>query len=107
MPEENLIKKPGPYVSEERIDALMKTCYAQVGNPPGTTSTFAHIFLESGFYLATGHSACVAPENFDIEVGTKLAMADGMKKARELLWQLEGYRLHCTLQEEQEPSVSD
>lgn len=100
MTSEEPIKPAGPTIAAEAIDEMMQACHAQIGQPPGTTSTFAHIYTATGFYLATGHSACVAPENFDAEVGTRLAMVDGLLKAKDILFQLEGYRLHCSLTEE-------
>jgi hypothetical protein len=44
--------------------------------------------LKNGFTV-TGESACASPENFDAELGRKIAF----KNAREKIWQLEGYLL--------------
>jgi hypothetical protein len=60
---------------------------------PGTTSTFIHAFLDGTFYLASGHSACVSPENFDFKIGAQIAHGNAQTKAREKLWELEGYAL--------------
>ena len=55
---------------------------------PGTTLTVCCLILENGFTV-TGQSAAASPENFDEEIGRKIARAD----AREKIWQLEGYLL--------------
>ena len=58
------------------------------------TSTFCHAFLDGRFYLATGHSACVSVENFDPDIGRKIAYENMVKPMRDKLWELEGYRLY-------------
>lgn len=55
---------------------------------PGTTLTVCCLVLANGFTV-TGQSAAASPENFDEEIGRKIARAD----AREKIWQLEGYLL--------------
>lgn len=54
----------------------------------GTTLTVCCLTLENGFTV-TGESAAASPENFDAEVGRKIARAE----ARDKIWQLEGYLL--------------
>lgn len=92
-------KMQAPHIPEEFIDNLLEECEVHTGNPPGTTSTFAHIYLPSGFYLASGYSACVDPANFNEELGVQYAIDDAMTRAKKELWKLEGYRLHCALLE--------
>ena len=55
---------------------------------PGTTLTVCCLVLENGFTVV-GESAAVSPENFDAEIGQKIARAE----ARDKIWQLEGYLL--------------
>lgn len=55
---------------------------------PGTTLTVCCLVLRNG-YTVTGESAAASPENFDAEVGRKIARAE----ARDKIWQLEGYLL--------------
>ncbi len=55
---------------------------------PLQTLTFCILTLENGFTV-TGESACASPENFDAEIGKKIAY----ENARENIWQLEGYLL--------------
>ncbi|OTG58833.1 hypothetical protein B9T36_10880 [Acinetobacter sp. ANC 4204] len=52
------------------------------------TLTFCILTLENGFTV-TGESACASPENFDAEMGRKIAY----NNAREKIWVLEGYLL--------------
>lgn len=60
----------------------------------GTTLTVCCLTLRNGFTV-TGESAAASPENFDVEIGRKIAFAN----AREKIWALEGYllkeRLHA------------
>ena len=62
---------------------------------PGTTLTVCCLILENG-YAVTGQSAAASQENFDEEIGRKIARVD----AREKIWPLEGYLLreHLFLQ---------
>ena len=55
---------------------------------PGTTLTVCCLILRNGFTVV-GESACVDPNNFDVELGRKIARS----KAREKIWPLEGYAL--------------
>jgi len=54
----------------------------------GTTFTVCLLTLKNGFNVS-GESACASPENFDIEIGRKIAR----ENAREKIWALEGYLL--------------
>jgi len=50
--------------------------------------TFCVLVLKNGFTV-TGESACASPENFNAEIGRKIAR----QKAVEKIWPLEGYLL--------------
>ena len=63
---------------------------------PGTTVTVCCLELTNG-YTVTGESACASPENFDAELGRKIARDN----ARNKIWQLEGYLLRQRLHEQQ------
>jgi len=52
------------------------------------TLTFCVLVLRNGFTV-TGESACVSPENFDAELGRKIARQNAVDKA----WPLMGYAL--------------
>lgn len=55
---------------------------------PGTQVTVCLLTLKNG-YTVTGESACVSPENFDAEIGRKIAR----DHAKDKIWMLEGYLL--------------
>ena len=50
--------------------------------------TFCVLVLKNGFTV-TGESACASPENFDAEIGRKIARANAVNK----VWPLMGYAL--------------
>ena len=54
--------------------------------------TICVLVLKNGFTVI-GESACVSPENFDAEIGAKIAR----KHAVEKIWLLEGYLLRDRL----------
>lgn len=54
--------------------------------------TFCVLVLRNGFTV-TGESACASPENFDAEVGRKIARANAISK----VWPLMGYELRGKL----------
>lgn len=54
--------------------------------------TFCVLVLKNGFTV-TGESACASPENFDAEIGRKIARDN----ARNKIWLLEGYLLRDKL----------
>ncbi|BEO75159.1 hypothetical protein SMTE4_11290 [Serratia marcescens] len=56
--------------------------------------TFCVLELENGFTV-TGESACASPQNFDPEIGRKIAR----ENARNKIWLLEGYLLKQRLSE--------
>lgn len=75
-----------PRISPDDLDAKIAGEMFYVF--PGTTLTVCCLRLENG-YTVTGESAAVSPENFDEEIGRKIARAE----ARDKIWQLEGYLL--------------
>lgn len=83
-----------PRVTLDQIKAMMKRVQYKFNQTEGTTSTFAHAFLDGEFFLATGHSACVSKENFDAELGREYAQSNAEKHAQDKLWELEGYNLY-------------
>jgi len=75
-------KAVAPRVTKANIDALKeRITYTTEQRPGGTT------------FLATGFSACVNAENFDADIGERLARSNAEKHAENKLWELEGYRL--------------
>lgn len=54
--------------------------------------TICVLVLKNGF-MVTGTSACASPENFDVEIGRKIARDNAKQK----IWELEGYLLKQNL----------
>ncbi|MBR8409814.1 Gp49 family protein [Burkholderia cenocepacia] len=62
---------------------------------PLSLLTFCVLVLRNGFTV-TGESACASPENFDAEIGRKIARQNAIAK----VWPLEGYLLKQALYRE-------
>lgn len=54
--------------------------------------TFCVLVLKNGFTV-TGESACASPENFDADLGRKIARQNAVQK----IWPLMGYELRSKL----------
>ena len=67
---------PKPLEGEPKVDG------------PLSLLTFCVLVLRNGFTV-TGESACASPENFDSEIGRKIARANAVNK----VWPLMGYEL--------------
>lgn len=65
-----------------------------VSGPALGLLTFCVLVLRNGFTV-TGESACASPENFDAEIGRKIARANAVNK----IWPLMGYELKTKLSE--------
>lgn len=69
----------------------------EAGDPiipaPLSLLTFCVLILHNGFTV-TGESACASPENFDAEIGRKIARQNAVAK----IWPLEGYLLRERLE---------
>ena len=66
----------------------------EIGRPKTDLSllTFCVLVLRNGFTI-TGESACASPENFDAEIGRKIARENAVTK----VWPLMGYELRSKL----------
>jgi len=78
--------KTAPRITPDHIDRMIKAEQYHVFD--GTQTTVCLLTLQNGFTV-TGESACASPENFDAEIGRKIAR----ENAREKIWLLEGYLL--------------
>lgn len=86
--------------SHGRHGAIVEGEYAGRENPlyrstdlaPLDLLTFCVLVLRNGFTV-TGESACASPENFDAEIGRRIAR----EKAVEKIWPLLGFRLRDAL----------
>ena len=86
---EQLMKLKGltaPRITLDDIEATIKDTMFYTF--PGTTLTVCCLTLINGFNV-TGESACASIENFDQEVGERLAL----EQAKNKIWSLEGYLL--------------
>ena len=86
---ENEIQEKGltaPRLTPELIDDAIASEDYHVFN--GSQLTVCCLTLRNGFTV-TGESACASPENFDAELGRKIARGN----ARDKIWALEGYLL--------------
>ncbi|MGL5280813.1 MAG: Gp49 family protein [Plesiomonas shigelloides] len=81
-----------PRLTPALIDSKVKSVEFHVF--PATCLTVCCMTLENGFTV-TGESACASPENFNAEIGQKIAR----ENARDKIWQLEGYLLKQRLYE--------
>ena len=79
-----------PRITPAEIEANI----AQENYFTGKLLTFCVLVLRNGFTV-TGESACASPENFDAEVGRKVARANAVNK----IWPLMGYELRSRLHE--------
>jgi hypothetical protein len=86
--------KIAPRVTATQIDSAIASEAYYVF--PGTTVTVCCLTLKNGFTVI-GESAAASPENFDEEIGRKIARTH----ARDKIWALEGYLLRQRLWREQ------
>lgn len=84
-----------PRITPQHIEEqIVHSAYYQF---PGTTVTVCCLTLRNG-YNTIGESACVSPQNFDAEIGRKVAY----ENAKQKIWVLEGYLLRDFLHSNQQ-----
>ncbi len=83
-----LERSPAPRVTPEMLDAVIAERTFYVHN----LLTVCVLDLVNGFTV-TGESACASPENYNREIGEKIAY----DMARNKIWALEGYLLKSKL----------
>lgn len=86
---EKEIKEKGltaPRVTPEHLERVIISEQYHVFN--NSTFTACLLTLKNG-YTVLGESACASPENFNAELGRKIAR----ESAKNKIWQLEGYLL--------------
>ena len=77
------------------MDAVAPGSNIQVGDEiPLSLLTFCVLVLKNGFTV-TGESACASHENFDADIGRRIARANAVNK----VWLLLGFRLKDALNE--------
>lgn len=89
--EKRLNSSPAPRVTKEyiesRIDETKYTFMNQITRTDDTT-TICTIYLDNG-YTVRGEAACVSSENFDPDIGKRIAYDNAFNK----LWPLFGFLL--------------
>lgn len=95
--ENEIIEKglTAPRVTPERLEEVIKSEQYYVF--PDTTFTACLLSLSNG-YTVLGESACASPENFNAELGRKIARENAKNK----IWQLEGYLLRQYLSDSED-----
>jgi len=89
-----------PRLTPDHIDEQIRTvAFHQF---PGTTTTVCLLTLRNGFTV-TGESACASPENYNAEIGNKIAFTN----AREKIWLLEGYLLRDWIHANEQAAVKE
>ncbi|MBA57022.1 MAG: hypothetical protein CMK89_21445 [Pseudomonadales bacterium] len=86
---EKEIKEKGltaPRITPEHLEGVIVSEQYHVF--AGTTFTACLLTLKNG-YTVLGESACASPENFNAELGRKIARENAKNK----IWSLEGYLL--------------
>ena len=98
--EENIASEHYFTALNGREGALQSGGYVGIERPqqddsdllPLSLLTFCVLVLRNGFTV-TGESACASPENFDSEIGRKIARQNAVGK----IWPLMGYELRSKL----------
>lgn len=78
------------FTAEEGAQGALLKTRPELGmeSPALSLLTFCVLVLRNGFTV-TGESACASPENFDAELGRKIARQNAINK----IWPLMGYAL--------------
>jgi hypothetical protein len=82
-----------PRITPEQIECVIDGSEYAIFNG---VLTICVLTLSNGF-MVTGESACASPENFDADIGRRIAY----DMAKQKIWALEGYLLKQQLWENQ------
>lgn len=78
-------------VTQEQIDKLIQNADVDV-RTVFDKCTLVTVKLENGFVI-TESSSCVDPKNYNENVGKEICI----ERIKNKLWELEGYKLQCSL----------
>ena len=81
-------------VTKADIDNILANTFIKT-EKYGDKTTIVKATLPNGFVIIAD-SSCVDPRNFDMSIGEQ----ECMKKIEDKIWELEGYRLQCEINEE-------
>ncbi len=76
----------------DTVTVLRDIASPEVLKPSLNLLTFCVLVLKNGFTV-TGESACASPENFDADIGRRIARENAVQK----IWPLMGYELRSKL----------
>ncbi len=99
--EANIVSEHYFTAEQGAFAAFDPTTGADVVPPALSLLTFCVLVLRNGFTV-TGESACASPENFDAELGRKIARQNAVQK----IWPLMGYELRSQLAAEARGDVN-
>ncbi|MBN8927427.1 MAG: hypothetical protein BGO51_03735 [Rhodospirillales bacterium 69-11] len=88
--DELLAKRPAVSVTKERIESVITS--VEFERISDGTMTICVVTLRNGFQVV-GKSACAHPENYNKDLGEKIAYDDAFRQ----IWPLEGYLLRESL----------
>lgn len=91
---ENNIASEHYFTAAEGVDMADPEMTDEKMPPALKQLTLCVLVLRNGFTV-TGESACASPENFDADIGRKIARANAVEK----IWPLMGYELRTRLDE--------
>jgi hypothetical protein len=80
------------FTAAQGVSGALYTIHNANERGPLSMLTFCVLVLKNGFTV-TGESACASPENFDLEIGRKIARQNAVAK----IWPLMGYELRSRL----------
>jgi len=89
--EANIVSEHYFTAAQGMFGQLDGTLHPEPGSPLFLL-TFCVLILRNGFTV-TGESACASPENFDADIGRKVARQNAVQK----IWPLMGYELRSKL----------
>ena len=87
-----LVEELRRFAPDKSVSTAPLSSTFQFKSGPLDLLTFCVLVLRNGFTV-TGESACASPENFDAEIGRKIARQNAVNK----IWPLMGYELRSKL----------
>jgi len=90
--EANIVYETYFTADQGNYGACIQELSTATGHPSLNLLTFCVLVLSNGFTV-TGESACASPENFNAEIGRKIARENAVQK----IWPLMGYELRSKL----------